>query len=356
MPDVTQIVDRLSAGCRVEKKDVVRLLELGETRDGEILFKAAREARTAAFGNGIFLYGFLYFSTFCRNNCCFCQYRRSNTDLPRYRKTTGQIVSAAREMAAAGVHLIDLTMGEDPEFFKADGSGFVPLVEMVRQVKSETGLPVMISPGVVPDRVLKDLAGAGAAWFACYQETHNKALYETLRKDQGFEDRREKKQSARNYGMLVEDGILTGVGETLEDLADAILWMRDHPVDQARVMTFVPQKGTPMAQMHVQDHLREAAVIAVMRLVMPDRLIPASLDVNGLAGLAARLNAGANVITSIVPPQKGLAGVANNSLDIEEARRSPVHIFPVLEELGLAPASKDQYKAWVTSRRALQSV
>ncbi|ACN13176.1 conserved hypothetical protein [Desulforapulum autotrophicum HRM2] len=55
------------------------------------------------------MYGFLYFSNYCRNNCNFCQYRKSNHKLVRYRKTQPEITAAAQEMAAAGVHLIDLT-------------------------------------------------------------------------------------------------------------------------------------------------------------------------------------------------------------------------------------------------------
>ena len=63
-------------------------------------------------------------------------------------------------------------------------------------------------------------------------------------------------------------------------------------------------------------------MIAVMRLAMPDRLIPASLDVEGIAGLEARLEAGANVVTSIVPPQSGLAGVSQAELDIDAGLRT----------------------------------
>jgi len=46
--------------------------------------------------------------------------------------------------------------------------------------------------------------------------------------------------------MLIEEGILTGGGETLDDLADSIVWVRNFKVDQAQVMTFVPQPNTPM--------------------------------------------------------------------------------------------------------------
>jgi len=155
--------------------------------------------------------------------------------------------------------------------------------------------------------------------------------------------------------MLIEEGILTGVGETQDDLADSIIWMRDFAVDQARVMTFVPQAGTPMANIEPQDNLKEQIIIAVMRLVLGNALIPASLDVGGLDGLKARLTAGANVVTSIVPPEKGLAGVANPSLDIEDSRRTLDYILPILKTCGLEPALPKEYQTWIENRQNVLS-
>jgi methylornithine synthase len=92
-------------------------------------------------------------------------------------------------------------------------------------------------------------------------------------------------------------------------------------------------------------------ISAVMRLLLPDRLIPASLDVDGLAGLKKRLDAGANVVTSIVPPGEGLAGVAQHTLDIEEGRRTIASVLQVLETCGLQSASQEKYLAWIRSRQ-----
>jgi methylornithine synthase len=92
-------------------------------------------------------------------------------------------------------------------------------------------------------------------------------------------------------------------------------------------------------------------IIAVLRLVFADRLIPATLDVAGLAGLHNRLEAGANVVTSLVPPGFGLAGVAQNSLDIADARRTTASILLELEKLGLQSASTEDYLIWVADRR-----
>jgi len=80
-------------------------------------------------------------------------------------------------------------------------------------------------------------------------------------------------------------------------------------------------------------------------------LIPATLDVEGLTGLQSRMEAGANVVTSLVPPGFGLAGVAQNSLDIADARRTIASIAPELEKLGLQAASLEDYSAWIEDRR-----
>ncbi len=90
-----------------------------------------------------------------------------------------------------------------------------------------------------------------------------------------------------------------------------------------------------------------------MRLLFPDRLIPASLDVGGLEGLKERLDAGANVITSIVPPGEGLAGVAQSSLDIDDARRTVTCVESVLRECGLVPATRDEYLQWIKNREVM---
>lgn len=347
------LLTKLLKGYQPGKEELGFLLSLKAANDIRQLFNAARIARKRHFGNKVFMYGFLYFSTYCRNNCRFCQYRKSNKGLLRYRKTMTQILTAAEKIADAGVHLIDLTMGEDPWIYD---SGFKSLVRLIKDIRRTTGLPVMISPGLVTEQVVDNLAAAETDWFACYQETYNQRLFATLRQGQDFDERIARKKQAKNRGMLIEEGILTGVGETLDDLTESIINMQNLPADQIRAMTFVPRPDTPMAREVSQDSLQECRIIAVMRLMMPDRLIPASLDVDGLQGLCVRLDAGANVVTSIVPPENGLAGVANRSLDIEESRRSVDHVQKILASCSLKAADPEDYQAWIYDRLNLSDI
>jgi len=337
----------------LSKTEIIFLLGLNAPEDINALFETARNLRKRFFDNKIFLYGFLYISTYCRNNCRFCFYRNSNSDSLRYRKSKPEIIDAACHLAESGVHLIDLTMGEDPHFFHRGQQGFDELSELVSAVKSKTGLPVMISPGVIPDHVMEKLSLAGADWYACYQETHSRPLFKKLRIGQSYEKRLNNKYLAHSFGILTEEGLLCGIGESDADVAESFTAIRDLDVDQTRVMNFVPQQGTPMESTLPPNPMREFMIMAVMRLLFPDRCIPASLDVDGLAGLKQRLDAGANVVTSLVPPGQGLAGVAQNSLDIEDARRTMEGVLPILTDSGLQPALQKEYIDWIRQRREI---
>ena len=118
------ILAKSKEGRILLQKDITFLLGLKDNKQISRLFQTARHLRRKHFGNAIFLYGFIYASTYCRNDCRFCFFRRSNAESRRYRKVTPEIVTAARGLADTGVHLIDLTMGEDPALFNVRGAGF----------------------------------------------------------------------------------------------------------------------------------------------------------------------------------------------------------------------------------------
>jgi methylornithine synthase len=346
--DVRDLCARALSGATLTEGEIAALLGASGAA-AEAVFAAARETRARVFGDVVFLYGFIYFSTFCRNECAFCFYRADNPESPRYRKSLDEVVAICRDLARSGVVLLDLTMGEDPAVH--DDPGYASLLELVGAVREAAGLPVMVSPGLVPDEVLGQLRARGADWYALYQETHTRALYERLRVGQPYEARAAARRAARRAGLLVEDGILTGIGDTSADRARSIVAMREAAWEQVRVMTFVPQAGTPLAGTRTSGDDDELLAIAAMRLAMPQALIPASLDVDGIGGLERRLNAGASVVTSIVPPTVGLAGVSQAELDIDEGHRTVAGVLPHLERLGLRAGSVAEYESWLVAHR-----
>lgn len=344
------ILDRAAKRLPLSHAEILFLLSLRDEEHLELLFRTARTLRKQCFAAKVFLYGFLYFNTDCSNNCLFCQYRKANNNAVRYRKSAEAMSTITGLMKESGVHLIDLTMGELADGTEDAKSEYARLCRFVSEIRRESDIPIMVSPGVVNPEVLAELAGAGADWYACYQETYSRTLFARVRPGQDFKTRMSVKHKAHELGMHIEEGMLIGLGETTSDRANTIAGMRELAADQVRVMSLVPHPDTPMGTMVQLCEVEELITIAVMRLVMPDRLIPASLDVGGLKGLKRRLDAGANVVTSLIVPGMGLSGVANQELDIEQARRTPQAITPVLAECGLGPASAGEFRAWLDSK------
>ncbi|MDR1616950.1 MAG: methylornithine synthase PylB [Syntrophomonadaceae bacterium] len=344
---VDEILAKIWAKTELSGPEIGFLLTRRDPRSTDKIFAGARAMRKMFFGGKVFLYGFVYFSTYCRNDCLFCYYRKSNRQPPRYRKSLEQILETAADLKNAGVHLIDLTMGEDNFYLQHPEK----LINIVKKVKEATGLTIMVSPGLVESGIIDRLAAAGAEWLALYQETHNELLFNKIRVSQDYQKRYRLKKYAQSQGMLVEEGILNGIGNSVADIINSLDAMKSLDAAQVRIMTFIPQAGTPMECEADYDCTAELLTIAVMRLLFPRLLVPASLDIDGLKGLEKRLNSGANVITSIIPPGKGYNGVARAYSDIDEGLRTVEGIQYTLRKCGLEEASADEYKDWVKAKK-----
>ncbi|MDR1050266.1 MAG: methylornithine synthase PylB [Deltaproteobacteria bacterium] len=340
---VEDIVGRALRGWSPGRDELVEILSMGpdQREAAEILFSGARDLRDQNVGPKTYLYGFVYLSTYCRNDCFFCHYRRSVKNLERYRKSSGEILEVARHLRDGGVQLVDLTLGEDETL--VTGGGFEKILRLIEGVVKDTGLPVMLSPGVLTRAQLNEARSAGAVWYALYQETHARALFGKWRRGQDFSGRMRAREDALAEGLLVEDGVLVGAGAAPDDLAGSVLEMGLARAQQVRAMGYVPTSGGLPPDPAVDAGWQELLMIACLRLAHPRSLIPASLDVEGLRGMGSRLSAGADVVTSIVPPSRGLAGVATMALDIENSQRSPGRVLEELDRRGVPAGSVGDY-------------
>ena len=239
--------------------------------------------------------------------------------------------------------MVDLTMGEDPYYYDFPER----FIELVKTVKEELGLPIMISPGVMDRVTLIKARESGAKFFALYQETYNRELYTKLRVGQSFEKRVNTRLFAKEQGYCVEDGILTGIGNDIESTLLSLRGMEAGNPNMVRVMTFIPQEGTPLAGFRDESPIPELKIIAVLRLMFPKRLIPASLDLEGIDGMVLRLNAGANIVTSILPSNSTLEGVANYDRGLKERDRSITSVVRRLKTMGMEPASQADFEKYL---------
>ena len=361
--DFNRFVDEVIQKKPISDEMIRKMLSDTNETGLQKMFSAAVKVREHFFSNHVYLYSFVYFSTYCKNKCTFCYYNAANK-IDRYRLTPEELRDMCADLKNEGVHMIDLTMGEDPHFHNHPEN----LLEFVKIAKETTGLPVMVSPGVVNDDFISALKDAGADFFALYQETYQKELYEKLRTGQSFEDRIRARHSAKAAEICIEDGLLTGfskikssdgipvnpsVADDIESAIVSIRGMQKADPDQVRVMTFEPQPGTPLAETIQASGLMELKIIAVLRFVFPDRFIPASLDVAGIDGMVDRLNAGANVVTSIISADSKLEGVVNFDRDVSlnERKRDAKSVIKRLLEMGLQSGSQDEFEKYLNRNK-----
>ncbi len=339
LDELDSLGKKIIEGFQLSDDYLKALLSLESEEELEKLYNAARKVRDHYFGNRVFLNCFIYFSTHCKNQCSFCYYNCKN-EINRYRLTQEEIKEICRALKGAGFHMIDLTMGEDPYYYENPDR----FVELVQMVKEELGLPIMISPGVIDNTTLLKARDKGANFFALYQETYDFELYRKLRVEQSFDNRVNARRFAKEQGYCIEDGILTGVGNDIESTILSLKGMKTNDPDMVRVMTFLPQEGTPLSNFREKSNLSELKIIAVLRLMFPKCLIPASLDLEGIDGMVPRLNAGANIVTSILPPNSLLEGVANYDRGLEERDRDIKSVIKRLESMGMRPAQQAEFK------------
>jgi methylornithine synthase len=340
LEELVGLGDKVIEGFQLTDDILRALLSLENEEELEALYHAARKVRDHHFGNRVFLNCFIYFSTHCKNQCSFCYYNCGN-EIKRYRLTKEEIKETCKSLKGAGFHMIDLTMGEDPYFYE-DPDRFVELVQIV---KEELEIPIMISPGVLDNLTLLKAREKGANFFALYQETYDTELYGKLRIGQPFDGRVNARSFAKEQGYCIEDGILTGIGNDIESTILSLKGMKANNPDMVRVMTFLPQEGTPLSDFEDKSSLSELKIISVLRLMFPECLIPASLDLEGIDGMVPRLNAGANIVTSILPPDSQLEGVANYDRGFEERDRDIKSVIKRLESMGMTPAQQVEFES-----------
>ena len=107
-------------------------------------------------------------------------------------------------------------------------------------------------PGGTDGRHLPALEGSGGHRYLLRIETSNPALYATLHPQDGHHEWTVRKHCLdilRDLGYQVGTGVMIGLpGQTLEDLADDILFYRDMDIDMIGMGPYVVHHNTPLGK------------------------------------------------------------------------------------------------------------
>lgn len=285
------LVQKAETEHNLSKDELVTLLNNHSHSDE--LFAAADRVRAKYVGNAVHLRALIEFSNICKNNCCYCGLRRDNTHLTRYRLTEDEIFSLAEHaVKVMGLKTVVLQSGEDM-WFNQDR-----MCAIIRRIKG-LDTAVTLSIGEKSPEEYSAYKNAGCDRFLLRIETTDKMLYEKLDPGMNWNHRARCLKNLRDCGIEVGTGCLVGLpGQTIESLAEDILFFKDIDADMVGIGPFIPHPDTPLRECCSGTFAMAVKVMALTRLLLPDINIPATTAMETLEpnGQVKALQSGANVI------------------------------------------------------------
>lgn len=300
------LVEKLCREHSLTRQEYLRLLH--EAPD-DLLFLAAQAQAQASFGRGVFIRGLVEISSYCRNDCLYCGIRRSNHRAQRYRLTAQEILSCCREGYALGFRTFVLQGGED-KFFTTE-----ILCKLVADIKLACPeCAVTLSMGEMPAADYRALRGAGADRYLLRHETATASHYARLHPPQlTLENRLRCLHSLKEIGFQTGCGFMVGSpGQTVEHLADELVFLQGFQPHMVGIGPFLPHCDTPFADQPPGALDTTLRLLAIIRLLLPQTLLPATTALATLhpRGRILGIQAGANVVMPNLSPA-GVRGKYN---------------------------------------------
>ncbi len=274
----------------LDKQQIIQLLQDKEQQDA--LFKKADSVRHQYVGDEVHLRGLIEFSNICRNNCLYCGIRRGNSKVVRYHMTENELIDTARKAANIGFKTIVMQSGEDMYYTQ---DKMCRIIEAIKKFD----VAITLSIGERTYDEYKAFREAGADRYLMRIETTDKDLYHKLDPEMSWQHRYDCLMMIKELGYELGSGIMVGLPEqTVESIADDLLFLKNIGIDMAGIGPFIPHPQTPLAGAAGGTLDLALRTMAVMRLMMPDINIPATTAMESLhpQGRIMALQAGANVV------------------------------------------------------------
>ena len=275
---------------KLNKEEIVRRLkdDVGQ----EKLLREADKVRHDNVGDEVHLRGLIEFSNICRNNCLYCGIRRDNKLLQRYRMSEDELIETARRGTELGFKTIVMQSGEDMYY---DTGRMCRIIETIKKFD----VAVTLSLGERKYEEYKDFRNAGADRYLMRIETTDEDLYHRLDPAMSWQHRYECLLMLKELGYELGSGSMVGLpGQSVESIADDLLFMQELEVDMAGIGPFIPHQQTPLKDTAGGTLDLALRTMALMRIMLPDINIPATTAMESLhpQGRIKALQSGANVV------------------------------------------------------------
>lgn len=295
------IIDLLRCNKNLSDIELIEILQ-NEKYD-EKLFFTADEIRKSFYDNDVYIRGLIEFTNYCKNNCYYCGIRCGNTKSLRYRMSREEILATCKNGYELGFRTFVLQGGEDP-FFTDE-----KICEIVAEIRNRfPDCAITLSIGEKSRKSYKAFFDAGANRYLLRHEAASDSLYKKLHPEEmNLENRKRCLFDLKEIGYQVGAGFMVGAPfQTLENIAEDLRFLQSLEPDMIGIGPFISHHETPFADFKNGTLDLTLRLIAVLRLMFPYALIPATTALGTIhpEGRELGLKAGANVIMPNLSPQE----------------------------------------------------
>ncbi|HAN78622.1 MAG TPA: [FeFe] hydrogenase H-cluster radical SAM maturase HydE [Bacteroidales bacterium] len=304
--NIQEILDKSD----LTKADIVELLK-AEGDDLKLLFEKSAKVKEVTVGKKVYYRGLVEFSNICFKNCLYCGIRAGNTETNRYDLDEEAILGAVKYAYENRYASVVFQAGErnDDEFIEKVDS-------ILKKSKAMTNneIGITISLGEQTEETYKRWFSSGAHRYLLRIETTNEELYYKIHpknKKHDFETRMDALRMIKKIGYQCGTGVMIGLPfQTLEDLADDLLFFKNFEVDMVGMGPYIEHEQTPLYEhkdklLPLKDRLVLAMkMIAILRIMMPTINIAAATALQAIdpMGREKALKIGANIIMPNITP------------------------------------------------------
>jgi len=312
----------------------MHLLSTREEKEKHALYRKAYQVKKEHCGNVVYLRGLIELSNICRKDCNYCGIRKSNDHVDRYTLKDDEVIDLAMMAWRRDFGSIVIQTGERTD--KVFIESLAGLISKIRE-QTEGTLGITLSCGEQDLETYQKWFDAGAHRYLLRVETTSEELFRKIHPDNEFhryEDRFKALENLRKAGFQTGTGVMIGLpGQTVEDLADDLLFFKSFDIDMIGMGPYIPHDDTPMAGWKTRllkpaERLElSLRMIATARIMLKDVNIAASTAMQALDpdGRIKAILAGANVYMPNMTPKiyaenynlyEGKPAVRDNAMEI----------------------------------------
>lgn len=298
---MVKLVDELRALGELSDENLRFLIESEDENLLTELMRQADEVRREVYGKNVYLRGLIEITSYCKNNCYYCGIRRGNLAAERYRLTPDAILQCCENGYKLGFRTFVLQGGEDAWFTDE------VLCPLISELKSRfPDCAVTLSLGERSEESYRALRDAGADRYLLRHEAASEELYRQLHPpEMSLENRRNCLYTLKKLGFQIGAGFMVGAPfQSTRHLIDDLRFLKELCPQMVGIGPFVPHRDTQFSSQNSGKLSLTLRLLAIVRLMLPYALIPATTALGTIhpLGRSLGLKAGCNVVMPNLSP------------------------------------------------------